>query len=293
MADLQREMNCVFLHSIPYQSQMNGVIERFMRVLGRYLAVLLLGVDHRLHCYCAEFIVCCWNAVEKRNYPRHHSPEKVKGLSPRKILQLEFPAAVVEGPPLARLRRFGCLVFFHQEPYGDIRKLQEKWRRGVFLGYAKANSGFLVGCWIPHEGRSTGYAWSDYEVKDVRFREDILIKDIDWLLPNATKGVFLPWNEIDRLVAGEDRSGDQDRHVVGDDRLGDQEEDKPDAERTPNGPERLRLLPDNDDDVVQGGSIGWFRYGRSTSCNHVVGRSGSGVHHLVVQTGLVSSVVGR
>ena len=62
----------------PYWPKDNGVIERFMRSMGSYIAVMMNGVDARLHCYGAEYIgiACAENAVTVGTHPAHASPTK-------------------------------------------------------------------------------------------------------------------------------------------------------------------------------------------------------------------------
>lgn len=152
-----------------------------MQVLGNYLRLLLLHVDPVLWCYCAEFIALSWNLIP-RDFRRH--PEN-NGETPRGILKKNFPDFTFEGGPdtLAGLRRFGCLAWFLKEPKPE--KLQTRWLRGVYLGHSRDNSSYLIGHFVADGRTRTSLRWAHSEAKTARFREDILVYDINLLKPNS------------------------------------------------------------------------------------------------------------
>lgn len=63
--DMQRKTDAKKMHSVPYKPQMNGVVERFMRILGDIIRATLVGVDPWLWCYAAEYVGNAWNHLYK------------------------------------------------------------------------------------------------------------------------------------------------------------------------------------------------------------------------------------
>ena len=69
-------------HPVPYTPQQNGVIERFMRTLATNVRACLIGVDHALWCFAAEYVAWSWNRTPRKKYAR---AEEFNGLAPEDI----------------------------------------------------------------------------------------------------------------------------------------------------------------------------------------------------------------
>ena len=216
-------------HSVPYSPWMNGVVERFMRSIGTGMRVMLLGCDQRLWCYCAVYYGDLHNRV-RRNYPR--APQ-YDGMSPmearRKHLEdkrstsiqeavgllcdgeddLEtFDAEASEAGELSsskHLRRFGCLSYVLIQPREAVKKLEPKWRKTVFLGFAKQNRGWLFGAYLPDERCSLGLRWSEIESLQARFCENILVSNLESLKPDQPLTVSSP--ELEAFVKRSRKEG--------------------------------------------------------------------------------------
>ena len=69
-------------HPVPYTPQQNGVIERFMRTLATNVRACLIGVDHALWCFAAEYVAWSWNRTPRKKYAR---AEEFNGLAPEDL----------------------------------------------------------------------------------------------------------------------------------------------------------------------------------------------------------------
>ena len=67
---------------VPYTPQQNGVIERFMRTLASNVRASLVGVDHKLWCFCDEYIAWTWNRIPR---PRYARAPRFNGLAPEGV----------------------------------------------------------------------------------------------------------------------------------------------------------------------------------------------------------------
>ena len=79
------------------------------------------------------------------------------------------------------MRRFGCLVYILIQPRESVRKLEPKWSKAVFLGYSPNNSAWLVGTYAVDGRKADGVRWAEYETRDVKFVESVLIADLNRL----------------------------------------------------------------------------------------------------------------
>ena len=187
------------VHSVPYTPQHNGAAERMMREVGKYTSIVMRGVDIRLICYGTEFVGDCLNNLPRKRYPRLGGT-KYNNKTPAEVLQMYFPAAYHQKRPIRVMKRFGCLVFFLILG-GKVEKGTPKWRRGVFLGYN--GSGYKVGSWVTDARKvrfeEKGPSFSEKTTIQVRFFENILVADLDWLKPEQ-KGVFLRFDKLDALL---------------------------------------------------------------------------------------------
>ena len=51
---------------------------------------------------------------------------------------------------------FGVLAYVFKEPREQLKKLEEKHAKGIFLGFSASNSSWLFGVWKKHEGTFEG-----------------------------------------------------------------------------------------------------------------------------------------
>jgi len=189
-------------HSIPYCPPGNGVVERFMDTLGQGLRVNMVGVDDRLWCYCAQFLADRWNQLPRKNYTR--APE-YNGLTPlqarRRSIKSGTEVDEQQDPEeevefwRERSRRFGCLAFVMVQPREKLPKAQPKFRKMVYLGFSRKNAAWLFGCYTKDDRKKDGYSWNEFESKDAKFREGILISDLELLRPDA-KGLYVPEEQL-------------------------------------------------------------------------------------------------
>jgi transposase InsO family protein len=87
-------------HPVPYTPQQNGVIERFMRTLSTSIRACLIGVDHKLWCFAAEYVTWTWNHIPRPNYRR--APQ-YNGMSPIDIRRKHHhisPIMTQDGSPV-------------------------------------------------------------------------------------------------------------------------------------------------------------------------------------------------
>ncbi|CAD7943975.1 unnamed protein product [Amoebophrya sp. A120] len=194
-------------HSIPYCPQLNAVAERFMQSLGTNLRAVLCGADHRLHCYAGEYIAAVWNRIARKEYKR--APE-YNGMSPLQArLRRTDPKRNSEPVALreereqwqSQLRRFGCLAYVMLQPREKVQKGQPKYRKAVFLGLSKNNSAWLFGVVQKDSRTAAGTNWQEIESRDAKFVEEVVISDIDKLLPE-TEGVYVTDEKLLSLACG-------------------------------------------------------------------------------------------
>ncbi|CAD7939189.1 unnamed protein product [Amoebophrya sp. A25] len=185
---------------VPYNPEMNGTCERFMRTIFGAVRTMLVKVDRRLWCYCLQYAGDCWNRLPHR-YAK--MPER-DGMSPVEILEKRIGKKSSKSG-LGMLRRFGCLVYFREQVVDTTNKKEAKlaspYRRGVFLGLCPVSSGWLVGTYHNDGRTKAGFKWSEYSTLDVKFRESILVKNIDWLLPTS-KGIYVDYDPLENLQSG-------------------------------------------------------------------------------------------
>ena len=193
--ELAKELRIVFTYPPPYTPEGNGIVERFMRVVGTYTALLHHLVDSRLWCFAVEFIRDAYN---NRPRPRYQRAKQYNNLSPAEALAKAFPHSITKTIPLHRQRRFGCLAYYANEPKKDIRKLEEKWIRSVFLGYSEKNSSWLFGHWVEEKGKKRA-TFKTSESDNARFLEGVLVANVDDLKRDSAK-LTLNFPEIERKL---------------------------------------------------------------------------------------------
>ena len=208
-------------HSAPYTPQENGVCERYMQTQTNGMKALLVGVDVRLWCYALVWFAAVWVRMPRKKYPR--APQ-FNGLSPLEARRQRSEIKVEQGTPVVQkeeipddqedhmswnkenekhLRRFGCLCYYLNEPRHEIRKVDPKWVKSVFLGFSPGNNpAWLVGTYLPDERCKTHIRWSEIETRDVKFVETVLISDIDSLKPDYRKGVVVSDDKLLQAVCG-------------------------------------------------------------------------------------------
>ena len=82
---------------------------------------------------------------------------------------------------------------------GPKTKLRSKWIRGIFLGLAPKTDGWLIGAYTPDKNNVD--RWTEYTSLDCKFREEILIGNLEDLRSNS-KGIFIHYDKLDALEAG-------------------------------------------------------------------------------------------
>ena len=149
-----------------------------MRTLFEGARCSLNGVDKRVWCYCVESIASTWARLPRRRYSKL---PQFNGLSPEQILNKLCPRfnsnSTLEFP-----RVFGCLCYFKIQIKAKVAgKLPDRWQRAIHLGFDEEKSGYTVGFYgYDKNGRLT---WGDHCTQDIKFREEILISNLDDLLP--------------------------------------------------------------------------------------------------------------
>jgi len=150
--------------SAPYSPWMNGRVERHNGTHSSATRAVLSGVDPSVWDWAAKFVSYSWN--------RRPNPDN--GISP-------YEKRLGKAPGTEHFRRFGCLAYQKVHVLGGLGKLANRFVRGVSLGYSRENSAYLVGSWQRDNRLSAGIRFVVSENRVVKFREDILVKDINAL----------------------------------------------------------------------------------------------------------------
>jgi len=175
---------------VPYNPEQNSHAERYVRSAVDALRCTMHGVDRRIWCFGARYVGSAWNRLP-HNYPKlpHHS-----GKSPLQIMEEKIGRSTNRAS-LEKLRRFGSLCYFKIQGTKP-KKLDDKWQRGVFLGIHEPSGGWIVGFWKTDGRAKADWVFGHTVTNDVRFREEILIGDLDHLRPSS-QGIYFHWDEID------------------------------------------------------------------------------------------------
>ena len=166
-----------------------------MRTLGSTLRTVCMRSPRQLWCYCAEHLQSIWNGCLPR---KHARAPQYAGMSPEqaRLAWLNEKRTAAGLPPsndmsslISRdnLRVFGSLVYVRLEKERTSGKLAERWVKGIHLGFAQQSAGYRVGTMRPHEGRKSGMylAVSEVKLHHIRFFEDVIVDDLDKLLPGS------------------------------------------------------------------------------------------------------------
>jgi hypothetical protein len=167
---------CIFpLYSAPYHPQMNGKIERFNRTISNALRAMLYGVDSRFWDYAAEYFAYIYNRLDRKSGQK--SP---------------FYKKEGRDPSIKHLKRFGCLCLPRIQGLNEsaLATFEPKREQAVFLGFADCTSGSgavaFCGVWRKDDRRTDKLAFTVIECRDVKFREEIMISDVDDLKKKVT-----------------------------------------------------------------------------------------------------------
>ena len=166
----QRGINVFY--SPPYTPQENGVVERYNRTHGDGIRACLVGVDKGLWDWAAKYVTYVHNRINSK--PGRKSP---------------FEKRFKRPPPTRYFRRFGCLCY--PKVHTHRTKLEDKYERGVFLGYSQENSTFLCGVWRD-SAKEGVQRFSVVENRTVKFDEDTLIHNIEVLKTHTPTQISFP-----------------------------------------------------------------------------------------------------
>ena len=159
--------------SPPYTPQLNGAVERFNQTSTNAIRTNLVGVDKRVWDYAAKYVAYVWNRVGKG-----------------KKKPTPFKKRFGREASTKHLRRFGCLCYALE--HKKRAKLEDKYERGIFLGYGTENSTYLIGVWRPDDRTKAGVSFQVLENADCKFDESVLISDVEDLKKFQT-GTFVPY----------------------------------------------------------------------------------------------------
>ena len=164
-------------HSIPYEPEMNGKIERCVQTTKSAMRTTCANVDPRVWDFAIEHIIKIMNLSISSAATRCNDGILT---TPNQILakMSSNPLVTDNNNKKEYLRRFGCLTYFKINiPLTDDDKnkaLQPKMKKGIHLGFSDKNSGWLVG--LMKNG-----ILKVYETRNCIFLEDILVKNIEQL----------------------------------------------------------------------------------------------------------------
>ena len=101
-------------------------------------------------------------------------------------------------PNLKRFRRFGVLAYVQIEDRKDLKKLDDRFVLTVFLGFSRANSGWLFGTFKRNLRRLSGFEWREYETTSAKFTE-IMCRSIEDFKDIEGEGVRVPKDDWDKF----------------------------------------------------------------------------------------------
>ena len=169
----------VVTFSSPYCPQQNGRIERWNRTQCDAIRSNLYGVDPRVWCYCARFVAYLHNRLKTREGKPSPYCERWG-----------------REPSSRHWRKFGCLAYCKADNPGG--KLSNRYERGMFLGYARENSSYLIGRWKKDDRCSTRIRFSVEEHRNCKFDESVVIRNLEDLRSFST-GTLVPFRLPDAI----------------------------------------------------------------------------------------------
>ena len=130
--DLLLEQNIEFEITPPYTPELNSIKERSWG-MGLGMARCIINwaqLPLEFWCYAVKFAIYVKNRLPTKGNP---------GVD-------KTPFEMFEGfkPSLAKLRVFGCVCYVYQEKNKRDGKLDDRAKRGIFLGYPRHSSGFYI-----------------------------------------------------------------------------------------------------------------------------------------------------
>ena len=196
MTNTLRSLRVCDAPGVPYNPEQNGTAERFIRSLFGSVRAILVDCDQRLWCYACQYSADCWDRIPHK----YSKVPEYNGKTPIEICE-ERSGRNSSKQSAGMLRRFGCLVYFKEQIKAKEKKLDPRWRRGVHLGLCPASSGWLVGTYAKDDRCADQVRWTEYSTRDVKLHEEILIGDLNWLLPSS-EGVFIKCDYLNDLQDG-------------------------------------------------------------------------------------------
>ena len=173
------------MHSVPYNPEMNGRIERLVQTIKAALRTTMKDVDPRTWDFCLSHVINVWNMRSCRRTP------KANCSCPDDVVNSISTSPLKRGTDVQAkkfyLRRYGCLTHFKpgvrkKDDHDDLgTALQPRRKRGIHLGFSDKSSCWLVGTWDKNTS-----SFSVYESRSCVFCEDILVADVRELDSHAT-----------------------------------------------------------------------------------------------------------
>ena len=126
--------------SSPYQPQQQGKVERFNRTITDAARTMLYKVDKRFWPAAHKMAAWTWNRLD------------------RKTKKSPYFRRYGIHPDLTKIKKFGCIAFFRNQD-GYRRKLEDKYIKGVFIGYSETSSAYLIAFWDKQNKMQVAESW--------------------------------------------------------------------------------------------------------------------------------------
>ena len=172
-----RDLNIVASHSSPYEPQQNSLVERWHRTMCDAIRANVAESSPLLWDWAARYVCHIFNRVQRRS-----NQESAYAKRFHRQASLKYS------------RRFGCLCFgkIHVEANKEFGKLNDKFEQGVFLGFSRESSSYLIGVWRKDDRCSDGWKFTVIENKSVKFFEDCMVTDLEAIKPVVRNQGWIP-----------------------------------------------------------------------------------------------------